>query len=99
MVPLRLSVKVTALLALAGGLEAQSRFVYANNDVAPSNTVSGFSASSSGVLTEIAGSPFATGGGGMAGGAPGVARITVAGGKIFFAFKNGTKKKNAVFFE
>ncbi len=63
MVPLSFSVKLTALLALASGLEAQSRFVYSNNDVPAANTIFGFSANSNGVLTQIAGSLFATGGG------------------------------------
>src|SRR5260370_39346182 len=81
MVPLRLSVKITALLALVSGLGAQSRFVYANNDVPSTNTVSGFTANSNGVLTQITGSPFATGGGGVADGASGGDRITVAGGE------------------
>src|SRR5579863_6481613 len=95
MVPLRLAVKITALLALVSGLEAQSRFIYANNDVASSNTVSGFSVSASGVLTEIAGSPFATGGGGTAGGASGVDRITVSGGKFLYASNSGTQNISA----
>src|SRR5260370_30314169 len=97
MVPLRLSVKITALLALVSGLGAQSRFVYANNDVPSTNTVSGFTANSNGVLTQITGSPFATGGGGVAGGASGVDRITVAGGKNLFSFQRGGEKNNQVF--
>src|SRR5260370_40718482 len=90
MVPLRLSVKITALLALVSGLGAQSRFVYANNDVPSTNTVSGFTANSNGVLTQITGSPFATGGGGVAGGASGVDRITVAGGEITYTSHSGS---------
>jgi len=95
MLPLRLSVKITAVLALVGGLEAQSRFVYANNDVFSTNTVSGFSADSNGVLTQIAGSPFATGGGGAGGGALGAARITVAGGKFLYASNGGSHNISA----
>jgi len=95
MVSLSLSMKVTALLALVSGLEAQSRFVYANNDVLPNNTVSGFSADSNGVLTEIAGSPFATGGSGTGGGALGAARITVAGGKFLYASNGGSHNISA----
>jgi 6-phosphogluconolactonase len=95
MVPLRLSVKITALVALVSGLEAQSRFVYANNDVSSANTISGFSAAANGVLTEIAGSPFATGGTGTAGGASGVDRITVAGGKFLYASNGGTQNISA----
>jgi 6-phosphogluconolactonase len=95
MVPLRLSMKITALLALVSGLEAQSKFVYANNDASSANTVSGFSAASNGVLTEIAGSPFATGGTGTAGGASGVDRITVAGGKFLYASNGGSQNISA----
>jgi 6-phosphogluconolactonase (cycloisomerase 2 family) len=95
MVPLSLSVKITALLALVSGLEAQSRFVYANNDVFSANTVSGFSADSNGVLTEIAGSPFVTGGGGAGGGALGAARITVVGGKFLYASNGGSHNISA----
>ncbi len=90
-----LSVKVTAFLVLASGLGAQSRFVYANNDVPSTNTVSGFTANSNGVLTQITGSPFATGGGGVAGGASGVDRITVAGGKFLYASNGGTQNISA----
>jgi 6-phosphogluconolactonase (cycloisomerase 2 family) len=95
MVPLRLSMTITALLALVSGLEAQSKFVYANNDISSANTVSGFSAASNGVLTEIAGSPFATGGTGTAGGASGVDRITVAGGKFLYASNSGSQNISA----
>ena len=95
MAPLSLSVKITAFLALVSGLEAQSRFVYANNDVYPSNTVSGFSSDSNGVLTPIPGSPFATGGGGTSGGALGVDRITVAGGKFLYASNGDTQNVSA----
>ena len=95
MVPLSLSVKITAVLALVSGLEAQSRFVYANNDVFPTNTVSGFSTAANGVLTEIAGSPFVTGGGGAGGGALGAARITVAGGKFLYASNGGSHSISA----
>ena len=95
MLPLSLSVKITAVLALVSGLEAQSRFVYANNDIFSANTVSGFSADANGVLTQIAGSPFATGGGGAGGGAIGTARITVAGGKFLYASNGGTHNISA----
>jgi 6-phosphogluconolactonase len=95
MMPLSLSVKITALLALVSGLEAQPRFVYGNNDSLSTNTVSGFSADSNGVLTQITGSPFATGGGGTGGGALGPARITVAGGKFLYASNGGTHNISA----
>jgi len=46
---------------------AQSSFVYTNDDVDGSNTVSGFSVGSNGSLTPLPGSPFPTGGMGSGG--------------------------------
>lgn len=43
---------------------AQGNFVYTNDNANGSNTVTGFSVDSSGVLTRIPGSPFLTGGDG-----------------------------------
>ena len=66
----------TSRLALSCGLFltlftvdalGQAQFVYTNNDTSPTNTVSGFSIGPSGSLTQIAGSPFATGGNGQLG--------------------------------
>jgi len=45
-------------------------FVYVNNDIQGPNSVSAFAVSSTGVLTQIAHSPFATGGTGSGGGTP-----------------------------
>jgi len=53
---------LAALVLLCVGLAAAQSFVYTNDDVFPSNTVSGFSVASNGTLTKVAGSPFATGG-------------------------------------
>jgi 6-phosphogluconolactonase len=78
------------IIVLAAGLEAQTRFVYSNNDVFSSNTVSGFSAAATGVLTQIAGSPFPTGGGGTGGGQFAANRIAIAGGKFLYAANDGT---------
>src|ERR1700719_54940 len=78
------------MIVLAAGLEAQTRFVYSNNDVFSSNTVSGFSAAVTGVLTQIAGSPFPTGGGGTGGGQFAANRISIAGGKFLYASNDGT---------
>src|SRR5216683_3277469 len=88
--PLRIFLLISGLVTLSAGLEAQPRIVYANNDGFMSNTVSGFSADANGVLTEISGSPFATGGGGTGGGGYAVNRIVVAGGKFLFASDGGT---------
>ncbi len=41
---------------------AQNNFVYTNNDETGPNTVSGFAVGDDGVLTQVPGSPFATGG-------------------------------------
>jgi 6-phosphogluconolactonase len=41
---------------------AQNNFVYTNNDKTGPNTISGFSVGKDGVLTEVPGSPFPTGG-------------------------------------
>ena len=95
MPPLSLSVKITALLVLASGLDAQSRFVYTNDDISAGNTVSGFSSDSTGVLTPIAGSPFSTGGTGGGGGSLGAARITVAGGKFLYVSNGGSHNISA----
>jgi hypothetical protein len=45
---------------------AQNQFVYTNNQSQP-NTITGFLVNSDGSLTQIAGSPFATGGNGQNG--------------------------------
>jgi 6-phosphogluconolactonase len=47
---------------------AAATFVYTNNSVPGVNSVSGYSVSSTGALTALSGSPFATGGAGSAGG-------------------------------
>ncbi|MBZ5593153.1 MAG: lactonase family protein [Acidobacteriia bacterium] len=93
--PLSNMMKIAAMLALVGGLEAQSRFLYTNNDVLSANTVSGFSVSSAGALTPLAGSPFLTGGSGVGGGALGATRITVVGGKFLYASNGGTHNISA----
>src|SRR5579872_322832 len=88
--PLSILSVVSGLVLSSVNLEAQVRIVYANNDQFTVNTVSAFSADANGVLTEISGSPFATGGGGTGGGAFAVNRITLAGGKFLYASDGGT---------
>jgi 6-phosphogluconolactonase (cycloisomerase 2 family) len=53
---------VLAALALPGSLRAQGNFVYTNDNINGSNTVSGFSVATNGVLTLLSHSPFSTGG-------------------------------------
>src|SRR5712692_10703020 len=79
--PLSILLKISASIALASGLAAQSKFVYTNDDVFTTNTVSGFSVDANGALAPVPGSPFANGGGGTGGGGFAVNRVTIAGGK------------------
>jgi 6-phosphogluconolactonase (cycloisomerase 2 family) len=88
--PLSTLFKISALIALASGLAAQSKFVYTDDDVSSTNTVSGFSVDANGALTPVSGSPFTTGGSGTGGGAFAVNRITIAGGKFLYASNGGT---------
>ena len=80
--PLSIAVIVSGLAVITADLEAQSRFVYTNDDVPGGNTVSVFSIGTSGALTQI-GSPVPTGGGGMGGGGYAVNRITISGNRLF----------------
>ncbi len=62
---LRLLCSLMVLGVCAANVWAQNQFVYTNNDPLPTelpNTVSGFSMAESGVLTQVSGSPFDTGG-------------------------------------
>ena len=81
---LSLPALVLAML-LPGSVWAQGNFVYTNNDQRP-NTVSAFAVAADGSLTQIAGSPFATGGLGSGGGLIVSNRIgTVLAGDLLFA--------------
>jgi len=55
-----------------------SKFVYANLDESTNNYVAGYSINSDGTLTELSGSPFATGGAGINGGWFGAKAIAIA---------------------
>lgn len=80
---------VLAML-LSGSVWAQGNFVYTNNDQ-PTNTVSAFSAGADGSLTQVAGSPFATGGAGSGGGLFASNRIGAAiAGDLLFAANTGS---------
>jgi 6-phosphogluconolactonase len=73
----RWPVWVFILLALFPvGLAAQN-FVYTNNDQTTSNSITAFSVDTNGALSEIAGSPFATGGAGHGSGLYTANRIVV----------------------
>src|SRR5215467_1147804 len=60
---LRLLATLLLLMAVLSPLNAQAQgnYVYVNNQAA-ANTVSGYSVSASGSLTQLTGSPFSTGG-------------------------------------
>lgn len=87
--PLSYLFTITGLIALSSSLQGQSNFVYTNDDVFATNTVSGFTAGTNG-LTPIPGSPFNTGGGGTGGGGYAVNRIIIAGGKFLIASNGGS---------
>lgn len=55
------------LFSLSLNAYAQSEFVYLNNGIPGTNSVSVFSLATNGTLTEISGSPFPTGGSGFTG--------------------------------
>ena len=80
---IRLVLPIAMFLLLSRTDFAQSEFVYVNNGVAGANSVSAFSLSSSGTLTEIAGSPFPTAGSGFTG-----SPILVAGGFLYVGNSN-----------
>jgi 6-phosphogluconolactonase len=93
--PLSTAVMIIGLVGYSASLEAQSRFVYTNNDILSTNTVSGFSVAANGAISEISGSPFQTGGGGTGGGGFAVNRVTAAAGKFLYASNDGTHNISA----
>ena len=90
-----LMIMISGLASYPASLAAQSRFVYANNDLSPGNNVSAFSVDATGSLTEIPNSPFAAGGSGTGGGGYAVNRIvvasTAAGGNFLYASNGGSQ--------
>src|SRR5437588_4800415 len=58
---LSLALVLALVMVLPLQAQAQSNYVYVNNQAA-ANTVSAYSVSSSGSLTQLSGSPFSTGG-------------------------------------
>lgn len=85
------SLLLSGLLVIffANKLYAQD-FVYTNDDVIGSNTISGFSVAGNGALTAVAGSPFATGGAGGFGGFYAANRVNscVAGNFLYASNSN-----------
>ena len=53
-----------ALIVICGAGRSRAQFVYVNNNVGTTNSVSAFAYNAAGALTAVTGSPFATGGGG-----------------------------------
>ncbi len=81
--PWRIALGVVLIWGFASGAIGQG-FVYTNDDVAP-NTVSGFAAAPSGVLTPLPGSPYPTGGSGTAIGFFAANRIVPVGSFLYAA--------------
>jgi hypothetical protein len=84
----KFSLAVVLLLIYATGARAQGTFVYTNDD-GFSNTLSGFSVGANGALTKIPGSPFSTGGAGIAGGFFAANRVTVSTAGRYLYASNG----------
>ena len=86
---------IVSLIASAACLNAQSNFVYTNDDIIGSNSITGFAVDANGGLTPVTNSPFATGGGGTGGGGFAINRIVVSGGKYLYASNGGTSDISA----
>jgi 6-phosphogluconolactonase len=83
-----LGLLVAPLVLVVFGVSAygqQTNFVYSNNGIAGPNTVSAFSVAADGTLTQVAGSPFVTGGLGDGGGSVAVDRIVIGGDRLYAA--------------
>jgi len=90
-IPRILSAVAIALATLPTAMNAQTTYIYTNNDISGQNSVSGFSVGSNGALTAVPGSPFLTGGSGSGGGyyASNKATASIAG-SFFFASNSGS---------
>ncbi len=83
---LRLLCSLIVLGVCAANVWAQNQFVYTNNDPLPNalpNSVTGFSMDESGVLTQVPGSPFLTGGLGGGGGFFASSRVVRVGNFLY----------------
>ncbi len=88
--PMIAGVALALAVFVPAGLHAQD-FVYTNNNLLGANSVSAFSIGSGGTLTPVAGSPFATGGGGTGAGFFASNRITASvSGNFLYASNCGT---------
>lgn len=92
----RISFKVICLISFVFALftietVAQNNFVYTNNGTFGTNTVTAFSVAPNGSLTQVPGSPFATGGSGGGGGFFAANRIsTQVVGTFLFVSNDGS---------
>ncbi len=82
-------------LALPMSAQAQGSYVYVDNQ-GPVNSIAAFSVSPAGGLTQLAGSPYATGGSGLTAACRGLNRITIAqGGSTLFVSNAGEQTISA----
>jgi lactonase family protein with 7-bladed beta-propeller len=93
--PLSTVCTIAGLMAYTAFLNAQANFVYTNDNVTGSNSISGFAVDANGGLTPVPNSPFATGGAGTGGGGFAINRIVVSGGKYLYASNGGTSDISA----
>lgn len=76
---------------------SNSKFVYANLDKSTNNYVAGYSINSDGTLTELSGSPFASGGAGVDGGFYAAKQIAIAHAKKLLFASNKAENTITVF--
>lgn len=82
--------------SVAATVHAENQFLYTNNDRNGPSTVSAFRVGADGSLTELAGSPFTTGGNGCDGGFYAAARIAVSPrGNFLYASNTGSNDVSA----
>jgi 6-phosphogluconolactonase (cycloisomerase 2 family) len=85
------------MVTCAIGAMAQGTFVYTNNDLFFTNSVSAFSVAANGALTPVPGSPFLTGGTGISGGLFAANGITTAIVKDFLYVANSGSNNVSAF--
>ena len=82
-------------LALPMSAQVQGSYVYVDNQ-GPVNSITAFSVSPAGALTQLPGSPYATGGSGLTAACRGLNRITIAqGGNTLFVSNSGEQTISA----
>ena len=72
-----------ALVVICGAGRSRAQFVYVNNNVGTTNSVSAFAYNAAGALTAVTGSPFATGGGGSFSPNVGSVDVIVVGMRLY----------------